>query len=194
MPQAKTTRLEAVNTILRAVNEAPVASLSTQGSMETQMAEAELDKTDREVQTMGWSWNRRTVTYTRTTANEILIPGNVIRVDGALGTRYSVRDGKLFDLKEDTSVFTTDVKLEITELLAWDDIPEAVRSYILIKAARRHADQSLGDPGLSSYTRQDEQEAMALMRKHELHVSNPRVWGRDIENYIDRQKTTDWVI
>jgi len=50
---AGTSKLDAVNTMLSSIGEAPVSSLSS-GLIEAEIAETILDTIDREVQSMGW--------------------------------------------------------------------------------------------------------------------------------------------
>uniref|UniRef100_UPI0040473467 hypothetical protein n=1 Tax=Shewanella sp. TaxID=50422 RepID=UPI0040473467 len=53
---AGTSKLDAVNTMLSSIGEAPVSSLSS-GLIEAEIAETILDTIDREVQSMGWHFN-----------------------------------------------------------------------------------------------------------------------------------------
>ena len=53
---AATTKLDAVNTMLSAIGEAPVNSLSS-GLIEAEIAETILDTVNTEVQSMGWHFN-----------------------------------------------------------------------------------------------------------------------------------------
>lgn len=186
MPTSSSTRLEAVNTILRAADETPVANLADEADVNTIMAEQTLDKTDREVQNVGWTFNSRTQKYVVDANGNIPIPTTVIRVDGGRGTHYTVRKGVLYNMTDGTSTFTQAVTLCVVELLEWEDLPEAARNYITAKAARRFADQQVGDSTLSSVARQDELEALQSIRKHNLVTANANVFGPEHSAFIDR--------
>jgi hypothetical protein len=51
-----TTKLDAVNTILLSIGEAPVNTLGS-GLQEAEIAEVVLDNINREVQSIGWTFN-----------------------------------------------------------------------------------------------------------------------------------------
>ena len=185
-PPTRTSRLDAVNTILRSAGETPVANLSDEAGVESVIAEQMLDDVDREVQSSGWSWNRIKKTLTRDTSDNIPVSDNIIRLDGPEGSRYSVRGGNLFDLVDAVSEFTSDVELTVVELLDWNDLPEQARRYITVKAARRYVDQQIGDPALSRYTRQDELETYQQLRKHELKAGQYNVFDPRDKSFVNR--------
>lgn len=88
--------------------------------------------------------------------------GFTIIPDGALSTtivehtRYTERDGLVYDTKE--QVFVTDVSLRahITWYQEFDELPELVKRYILTAASRSLVHRVKGDPGLSQMTIPDE--------------------------------------
>ena len=57
MALAKTTKLEAINTMLSNVGEAPVNSLTGSLTNDVQLAQNILDEISREVQSAGWHFN-----------------------------------------------------------------------------------------------------------------------------------------
>lgn len=193
MPTNKMTRLEAVNTILRSVGEAPVASLTGQSGVDSIMAEATLDEVDRSVQNIGWTWNRRKVTLAKDGTGTIPVADNIVRIIAARGTHYSVRGGNLFDLNDGTATFTGDVTARVVELLPWTDLPEAARHYITVKAARKYADQSIGDNQLSRFTRQDEAEAYAAIRKDEIVRGKYTAFAPEDRSFVDRGSPLSWI-
>ena len=54
MSTSKTTKLEAVNLVLRNAGETPVTSLTSQAGVQSVMAEETVDEVSREIQTVGW--------------------------------------------------------------------------------------------------------------------------------------------
>ena len=84
----RTTELEAVNTILSTIGEAPLNSLTGTLPVDGTTAKNVLDEICREVQSMGWHWNSHyKVDLSRDTDNKIPIGTDVLRVE--LNTKYS---------------------------------------------------------------------------------------------------------
>ena len=113
MAAGKTTKLEAVNTILTFIGESPVNSLSdSSGVGDLPIAEQVLDEIDREVQTQGWHFNTTVdvVTSPDATSNEIVLSHNVVSADVKVGAYtdmdVTLRNNKLFNRSKNTFEFT----------------------------------------------------------------------------------------
>lgn len=188
-----TTKLEALNSILQAASEAPVSSLSVNAGLQVSMALALLDEVSREVQSHGWFWNVRKITYSPDANGYINIPGNIIELDSSsLASNYSIRGSRLFNLSDGTDVFTSDVTLCVKELLDWDDIPEVGRKFIMLSAARRYTDRTIGTAELARFTRYDEQIAWANLRRYELSVGDHNLLRGAGSIYL-RQNPSDYL-
>src|SRR6056300_1551472 len=102
---AATTKLDAVNTMLSAIGEAPVSSLSS-GLIEAEIAETILNTIDREVQSMGWHFNKElNKSFAQSTGGEIILPANILRADATLAPQSPdlVQRGlKMYDKKNHT--------------------------------------------------------------------------------------------
>lgn len=161
------TELEAVNDMLEAIWEAPVNSLESPVLDDVATAKRLLDKTSREVQARGWHFNTRVgvAISPDVTTSKIPVPNNALRIDiERSDTRDVTQRGRfLYNITENKFEFTSAVKADIVELLAWDELPEPVKNYIAIRAAIGFQTRMLGDaPG--RYTPQDEQDALATMK------------------------------
>ena len=78
---ALSTQLQAVNTMLGYIGEAPVNTLNS-GLQEAEVAAILLDNVSREVQSACWSFNTDLrYTLTPNTAKEIVLPSNTLVVD-----------------------------------------------------------------------------------------------------------------
>ena len=190
MPIDTTRRLDAVNLILSAIGVSPVASLSTESDDTTTFAELQLDATDREVQTIGWWFNSYKRTY-ELVGTEVHLPSNILYVDGLHGAKYTLRDGRLFNLVDGSFDFTAAVKLKVVEMVDFADLPEVARGFIIGKASRRFADRQLGDPALSRFSRDDEQQAYMALRKAHLRAGNFSIWGPSTKAALRRGGTLD---
>ena len=173
-----TTETEAVNALLRAVGIAPVGSLSST-NLDVVDAIQTLSTVNRSVQGKGWYFNTRfNREYLRDTMGEIELPANVLEVKmgansaGATGS-IIVRDGKLYDLDNDTSVLTTNYYLDIIELLEFEQLPQAARDYIVARAIRIHtANDDDADADKRNQQSQDEVSTYSTLFDNEQEMTN----------------------
>ena len=143
MAQSSTTELEAVNTILSAIGEAPVNSLSGTLPIDATQAKNLLTEISREVQAAGWHYNSfYDYTLSRDTDNKIPLADNIMRVDLDINkynvTTYDVikRGGFLFNKKE---ILCLDQALDAKGYLflpLLEFTSKNARRYITIRAAR----------------------------------------------------------
>ena len=146
------TRLLAVNRILRGAGEQPVSSLTEDGINDTAIAEAILDETTAEYQKDGLTVNTEYVTYTPDADGFIVLPINTLRADGQSDSdQYTVRGyqpKKLYDLENNTYVFTEDVDLVLTQGLDFTELPVDIQFAIVDKAAMLYQMITVGDQGM----------------------------------------------
>jgi hypothetical protein len=163
-----TSKLEAINTMLGVIGETPVNSIGTGSSRPVSVVQAEslLDETSREVQSDGWHYNtQHDYPLQKDTSNKVVLPTNTLRVDTEVGKYSDIdivqRGTTLYDRKNHTDVFTEDLKVSITFLLDFTELPEQFRNYITIRAARRFGVRFLGSREIEAFTLRDEIEAKA---------------------------------
>ena len=154
MVLARTSKLQAVNKALQMMGESPLNSL--QGLLGLgNLAEETLDSVSRKVQVEGWSFNTDyQMTLTRdSTTNEISVGTNVSRVVIDPYEYYDVdvvqRGSRLYDRKNNTYVFSIDLKADMTVILDWDDLPEHARVYIMTKAGKELQENMIGSKDLT---------------------------------------------
>ena len=85
----------------------------------------------------------------------------------------------MYDRKNNTYVFDTDLTCNITYLRNFDEIPESARRYINIRAARVFVDRLVGDDGLRTYTAQDEARARANLMENDMDNADHNVLSGD---------------
>lgn len=160
------TELDAVNTLLRAIGESPVSTLTGDVGVDVVSARATLLEIMKAVQTEGWIFNTEyCYPLTRDGNNEILLPANALSVDVSKRRYPNIdpvwRGGKLYDRKNHT--FTFDINLEATIKFALDfeDMPESARHYITYRAARKFESTEQGATDLHQYNERDEMIARA---------------------------------
>ena len=168
---AKTTRLQAVNTMLSCIGEPPINSLSSQRA-DSKIAEQILDEVSREIQSYGWHFNSEYgVTMSPDTSGYIYVSDNIVRVDTD-PNKYTELDivqrgDRLYDKVSNSYVFGGSIEVNQIVMLDFEDIPEPARRYIMIRAARIFGDRMIGSEKHHMFTGQDEMMALAKMREFE---------------------------
>jgi hypothetical protein len=159
----KTTELSAVNVILSLMGNSPVSSLVAPYGADVAQARNLLAEASADIQSEGWVFNtEEEYDLTRDAiTNKIAVPSNACRVDADTDSGVDVvfRDGFLYDRKNHTFVFDHNLKVEIMWLFAFDEIPETLRRYIQIAAARRFQARFLGSENQHLYSEMDETRA-----------------------------------
>ena len=176
-----TTKLDAVNTMLGYVTEAPVNSIANTTALppSAALAKGVIDEVSREVQQDGWHFNTaQDYTLEANASNKFVLPDNVLQVD-TVDTTYDVvqRGTALFDRKNYTDTFTVDeLKVNITFLLEYEELPEQARRYIALKASRMFANRLVGSREIEALIYRDEIRAKAAMEEAEGNNSDRTIF------------------
>jgi hypothetical protein len=176
-----TSKLDAVNTMLGYVTEAPVNSIANTTALppSAALAKGVIDEVSREVQQDGWHFNTaQDYKLEANASNKFVLPDNVLQVD-TVDTTYDVvqRGTTLFDRKNYTDVFTEDeLKVNITFLLEYEELPEQARRYIALKASRMFANRLVGSREIEALIYRDEIRAKAAMEEAEGNNSDRTIF------------------
>lgn len=167
---SRTTELEAVNTCLSIIGEQPVNSLDLSGVTKASLARDLIYNVSRRIQNEGLNCNTEIKALTPNVSDEIQLPGNAISVEpvSAADNHFIERDSKLYDRKNNTYTITDPVTVRITYFLEWTDLPEHVRNYISIVAARIFQTRYVSDEALHMFSEMDEAKAQAKFARLEL--------------------------
>jgi len=159
-----TTQLEAVNSMLSHIGESPVNSISDTAArpVSVSTAIAALNEVSKEVQSEGWHFNTETGVKYSPTGGAITVPANIIQFD-PIDTSLDIvqRGATLFDRKNNTTTFTSDLTVNQMRLLDWDSLPEVARRYITLKASRVFQGRIIGSRELEALIARDEYVARA---------------------------------
>ncbi len=184
MAVAATTELEAINIMLAAIGEAPVNKLTGTLPVDVAIAQSTLVEINKAVQAEGWSFNTEIdVTLTRDSANQIILPTDVLRVDANIHQHPTIdpiqRGLKLYDRLNNTFIFEEDLICTVVYFREYSEIPEPARRYIVIRAARIFVDRLVSDEGLRTYTQQDEVRARAVLMETDLNNGDHNILRGD---------------
>ena len=170
-----TTKLEAVNSMLSTIGEAPVNSLQS-GLVDAETAETILNEVSRSVQAHGWNFNSEPdYPVAADTSGNVILPTEILRADLAQSEtkyrsskeEYVQRGSKMYDKVKHSFNIGKTLKLDVVVLLDFEDCPEVARRYIAVKAARIFQERVVGSDSLSAMNRNDEQEALFALREME---------------------------
>tara|TARA_Y100000996_G_scaffold415483_1_gene410494 strand:+ start:9304 stop:9897 length:594 start_codon:yes stop_codon:yes gene_type:complete len=184
---ALTTELESVNQMLGHIGEAPVNSLADTAALPISgsIALTTLREIAKEVQTEEWHFN--TVKDHEIEPNgdsKIPLPANTLFVDAVNASNDYVQRGLfLYNRKDKTFTFTSSVKLDLTEQLVWDDLPEPARRYITLRASRVFQGRIVGSRELESLIAVDEMQARARLQELDSQSSDRTIFDSLDVNY-----------
>lgn len=186
-----TSALNAINTMLGTIGQAPVSSLDTPGLVDAVIAKSILSEITREVLTEGWHFNTDYEYELAPDVDGFIIPGtNVLRIDTTRDYHtYDVvlRGSKLWDKYAKTFVFTQALKFNITWLLDFEDLPETVRRYITVRSSRMFQDRVMGSDTIHAYSQDDENRARASLERSENLTGNPSIFdSEDVYGILNR--------
>jgi len=165
----KLTKLAAVNIVLSNVGQAPVTTIDNDNPMVV-MAANVLDEVTNSVQSEGWTYNtERAYPFTPDTTKKINIPNNILQIDTPRTSRLDVviREGRLYDKREHTYNFDDKVEATVVWLVEFDDMPEAFKQYVTMRAANLYAGRAVGSSEAVKFGEREEAQARAAMLEYE---------------------------
>ena len=179
-----TSKLDAVNIILSNIGQSPVVNL-TSGNPIVEMAELTLEEISRTVQAEGWIFNTE-YGYPLMLDNngEIVIPDNMLQIDLPAGSSISVqrRQGKLYNRTDHTYDFREYISgdtlsCDVTWVFEYEDLPEAIKNYINIRAANVFAGRAVGSTEAVRFGQQEEVLARAGALEYETQQGDYNIFG-----------------
>ena len=190
-----TTELEAVNEMLRAIGESPVASISGTSPLpgDADVALRTLRWVTREVCAHAWHWNTEyKYPLPISPAGEIVVPSGTLAADtddSHISKDVVLRGGRLYDRENHTFTFTECVTARIVFLLPYEEIPEAARNFVAIRAGRKFQQGAIGSEVLYGFTQRDEDAARALMMHAEASSADHNILTGSLDTLgiVDRR-------
>nr|WP_319513374.1 hypothetical protein [uncultured Cohaesibacter sp.] len=166
------TELEAVNDIISTIGESPISTLEENEVIDASLALRILRMTSVELQSKGWHFNTE-INYlvNPDLAGEIRLPTNTLRVDSVNADADKdlvMRGLRLYDRREQTYNIGAPVYVEMVVGLPYDELTSAFRNYVMIRSGRKFQDRYMGDDLLHKFTKEDETEALVVVKEEEL--------------------------
>ena len=180
-----TTKLDAVNIVLSNIGQAPVTNL-TSGNPIVEMAELIIDEVSRTIQADGWVFNTEySYPFTLSNRGELKIPDNVLQIDAPYLAPVFVqqRQGKLYNRTEHTYDFSPwknangQITCDVTWLFDYEDLPEAIKNYVNMRAANIFAGRAVGSKEAVKFGQQEEMQARAAALDYDVQQGDYNIFG-----------------
>ncbi len=161
------TELEALNEVLESSGEDPVNSLTVNVPRSGERALRALRSTVKKMQADSSFWHnngRRCVTLTPDAlTSKIALGANVVSVS-ANRNLYDLtnRGGFLFDITNDTYLFSAPIEVNMKILLDWTELNVQNQWYFIAYAARIYQQRWIANEKRHQYNLVDEQQARAI--------------------------------
>lgn len=173
----QTTELQAVNIMLSAIGESPVNTLSGSGlPQEVVIARTVLNETSVSIQSEGWNFNtQRSVRLVPDTEGYLNAPNNCVHiypVEPKPSPQVTLRGTKVFNLSEGSYVFNGPIHVDMVLLLDFNELPQAARQYITMKASRLFQQRFVGSQILDAFTQEEELKARYALLAYETREGN----------------------
>jgi len=160
--------LYSVNVLLQSIGE---LSITTEADIlqviEAQQAAEILEETKQAVLADGWEVNfDADYTFPPDTSGFINVPANVLDISSK-DSNLIIRDWKLYDKKNQTSIFEEAKKVDVYWNLDFNTLTHPLRYYITMRAARVFQARTIMDTNVYGFTQNDEDLAYSAARRSE---------------------------
>ncbi len=166
--------LGAVNTMLNTIGE---DDLETEDDiddvLEAVRARKDLIQVKREVLSSEWDINTdEEYSLVPDISGYIAIPSNILRVS-SVDSNLIIRSHFLYSKSAKSTRFEEAQNVKVIWDLPFNDLPQGIRQYITLKAAKRFRDRTLGaDATQHGFTQEDERDAYMEARRSEADTTN----------------------
>jgi hypothetical protein len=173
-------KLEAVNLMLSNIGESPASTLTgASGDAFVATAITILDETVRAVLIGDWEFNQdEDYVLTPNGSGNIVVTTDMLSVDTSsrsASVNVVTRAGKLYDKTNQTFVFSDSLYCDVKWEFTYEELPQYMRQYIAVKAARVFARRILGDTTGEQLTEQDESDARAQAKRNDIKVGDRNI-------------------
>lgn len=183
-----TTELQAINTMLSIIGEAPVSSITENLGADVSIAKQILDESAVDIQSKGWNFNtEESFTLAIDSNSKVPIPTNCVWLTTRSADNQSkiiIRNGFLYDKENKTFTFTAAQVVDMIILLPFEELPQFARRYITTTAGRRFQARYLGSKELAGFSAQDEMDALTNCEQLDAANEKQNILSNDLPNRI----------
>lgn len=168
------TELDAVNSIIGTIGEAPINNLEELTDVDAINALRILRSISRQEQARGWTFNKMPHFLLNPNMDTKRIPwnSNYLYVKENHGLKLVRQGDYVKDLFNNTMTFEQPLDVEIVLALDFENLPEQMRNYILAKACFVFQSSYFGDDSLTKITQQEIAEAWQQLMEFEVDNNN----------------------
>ena len=177
---SKLNKLSAVNIVLSNIGQAPITAIDDNDNPMVAMAANIIDEVTNSLQAEGWTFNtERAYPFTPDNTGCIAVPDNVLQIDaGFFATNDIVqRQGKLYNKRTHTYQFEGKQELDVVWLIEFDDMPDAFKNYVAMRAANLFAGRAVGSAEAVKFGEREEFAARAAMLEYETQQGDYSMLG-----------------
>ena len=173
---------------LSAIGESPVSTLNNASLVDVSLAQSILKETSVDIQSQGLHCNTE-INYplVPNVSGEVIIPNNCVRIDtteASADVDVTQRGNRLYNRKERSfNSFSGTLYVEMVLLLDFSDLPQHVRRYSTVKAARRFQARYVGSQTLGGFTEVDEREALVQFERAEKLNEDNNILSDNFDTY-----------
>lgn len=183
-----TTELQAINTMLSIIGEAPVSSITENLGADISIAKQILDESAVDIQSKGWNFNtEEAYPLALNSDSKVPVPTNCVWLTTRSvenQNRVVIRNGFLYDKANRTFIFSAAQTVDMIILLPFEELPQFARRFIVTTAGRRFQARYLGSKELAGFTQQDEMDALATCEQLDAANEKQNILSSDISNRI----------
>lgn len=168
-----TSELDAVNAMLSSIGESLINDFDDKFA-DAAVARDLLTQEVRALQNATWVFNTELEYALKPdSSKQINLPQNVLRVinidsaDAAVPSDVVQRGQKLYDRRRQSYEFNSTVICDLVVALQFDEMPEAARRFVFVRAARKFQDRMQADASLHQIQTRDEVSAWAALQNFE---------------------------
>lgn len=196
-PLIPQTKLDAVNQMLASIGQTPLNTLDTAGIRDAAIAELSLDNTLREILSLGWDFNTdKSLALTSDVNDNYLVPSDALTIDPSEHWLYDFveRDNAgtrmMYDRDENTfTILKSPIDFDIVRAFAFETVPQTMRGYVAIRAARIFQANVIGSDILFKYTQVHENDAKYALKKAQRKGKDKNMFraGTPTANIVNRR-------
>ena len=174
------TDLEAVNGMLALIGEAPVTTINDTGQADVNLATQMIRNNMRQIMVRGWSFNvDKEYTITKDASGFINVPTNALAIAPSRwsGVRAVQRGSKMWDLDNQTFVWTKDLSLDIVWFQPFNELPDHARQMIFAAASVDFAKSQMASSAIVRSAMEEFTFARKTFLQVERRITKPNVFS-----------------